>query len=71
MFKTAQVSPHHVSRPLVSDLMKWLLILLIALVATALGIMFSEGAAKYVFQMAFFGVLALSFLTLTLDISKT
>jgi len=51
--------------------MKWLVFLLLALIATALGIMFSEGAIKYVFQMSFFGVLVLSFLTLTMDFSKT
>lgn len=71
MLKAAQVSPHHLSRPHASDLMKWLSILLIALIATALGIMFTDGAMKYVFQMSFFGVLVLSFLTLTLDFSKT
>jgi uncharacterized membrane protein YtjA (UPF0391 family) len=50
--------------------MKWLLFLLLALIATALGIMFTEGALKYVCQMSFFGVLALTFLTLTMDFSK-
>jgi hypothetical protein len=51
--------------------MKWLVILLLGLIATACGIMFFEGAVKYVCQIAFFAVLVLSFLTLTMDFSQT
>lgn len=51
--------------------MKWLLILLIALIATSLGIMFTEGLLKYVFQISFFVVLVLSFFSLAVDYSKT
>jgi hypothetical protein len=51
--------------------MKWLVTLLLALIGTALGIMFFEGGIKYVFQVSFFVVLVLSFLTLTMDFSRT
>lgn len=50
--------------------MKWLIVLLLALIASIAGIMLSEGGMKYVFQVSFFVVLILSFLTLTLDVSR-
>lgn len=58
------------SAAVTGDPMKWLIVLLLALIASIAGIMLSEGGMKYVFQVSFFVVLILSFLTLTLDVSR-
>ncbi len=42
--------------------MKWTVLLLIALIATTLGVMFTEGAVKNVIQIAFFCTLGLGVL---------
>jgi len=48
--------------------MKSLCLLLLALVVTTLGVMFSEGFLKYIFQIAFFCTLGIGFVVFSLGL---
>lgn len=47
--------------------MKISILLLVSLIGSICGIITTEGTVQSIFEMAFFGVLILSFLTLTVD----
>lgn len=51
--------------------MKWLSILLLALIATTAGTICTDGMVKYVFQIGFFCTIGLSFIVLSKGVFNT